>query len=287
MVEGAISTTRLDRFGTLIRGPLTRRSHCRLTALARRVGLLAAALLLVAPRPAAADAITVLSAGAVREALQELAPAFERSAQQRVAITYGTAGALRAMLANGARADVVILPAESIAEAEASGWVRSGTRRDIARVGIGVAVRKGAPPPDIATAETLKHALLEARAVAYVDPTRGTSGRYFDGVVLPTLGIANEVRAKAKLQTDGSAAEFVRRGEADIAIQQISELLAVDGVTVVGPLPAPLQKITTYSATIGAHAQASGPAAQFIEFLITPASKAVFQSKGMDAAVVP
>jgi molybdate transport system substrate-binding protein len=287
MVEGTISTTRLDRYGTLIRGPLTRQSHCRLTALARRVGLLAAALLLIVPWPAAGEEITVLSAGAVREPLQELASAFERSAQQRVAITYSTAGALRATLANAARADVVILPAESLAEAEASGWVRSGTRRDLAHVGIGVAVRKGAPLPDIATAEALKHALLEARAVAYVDPTRGTSGRYFDGVVLPALGIANEVRAKAKLQTDGSAAEFVRRGEADIAIQQISELLAVDGVTVVGPLPTPLQKITTYSAAIGAHAQAPGPAAELIEFLITPASKAVFKSKGMDAAVVP
>jgi len=287
MVEGAFSTTRLDRYETLVRRLLTLHPRCGLTALARRARFLAGALLLIAPWAAAAEEITVLSAGAVREALQELGPAFERSTQHRVAITYGTAGALQAMLAKGARVDVIVLPAEGLAAAEASGWIRPGTRHDLAHVGIGVAVRKGAPLPDITTAEALKRALLDARAVAYVDPTRGTSGRYFDGVVLPALGIASEVRAKAKLQTDGSAAEFVRRGEADIAIQQVSELLAVDGVTVVGPLPAPLQRITTYGAAIGANAQAPGPAGQLIEFLITPASKAVFKSKGMDAAVVP
>jgi molybdate transport system substrate-binding protein len=281
-----MSTIRLGRYATLVRSPLTRQSRIRLTAPAHRTGWLAAALWLIASWSAAAE-ITVLSAGAVREALQELAPAFERSTHHSVAITYGTAGALQAMLAKGASADVIVLPAEGIAEAQASGRVRAETRRDLAQVGIGVAVRKGAPVPDIATPEALRRALLAARAVAYVDPSRGTSGRYFDGVVLPALGIASEVRAKAKLQTDGSAAEFVRRGEADIAIQQVSELQAVDGVTVVGPLPAPLQRITTYSAAITANAQALEPAGQLIEFLVTPASQAVFRRKGMDAPVVP
>ena len=219
--------------------------------------------------------------------MQELAPTFERSTQHRLEITYGTAGTLRAMLDKGARADVIILPEEGIADAAANGWVQAGTRRDLAHVAIGVAVRKGAPQPDITTPEALKRALLEASAVAYMDPTRATSGRYFDRVVLPALGIASEVHAKAKLQTEGSAAEFVRRGEADIAIQQISELLAVDGVTVVGTLPPPLQKISTYSAAIAANAQAPEPARQFIEFLGTPASKTVFSARGMDAVPVP
>jgi molybdate transport system substrate-binding protein len=182
---------------------------------------------------------------------------------------------------------VVVLPAEGIGEAEERGWVRAGSRRDLAHVGIGVAVRKGAPLPDISTPEALKRALLAASAVAYVDPTRGTSGRHVDSVVLPALGIANEVRTKARLQSEGSAAEFLRRGEADIAIQQISELLAEDGVTVVGPLPAPLQKISTYSAAITTNALATGAARELIEFLSTPASKAVFKAKGMDAEPVP
>ncbi|HEV3241251.1 MAG TPA: substrate-binding domain-containing protein [Casimicrobiaceae bacterium] len=248
---------------------------------------LAVAAFLVASCAAVADEIKVLSAGAVRVALQELAPAFERATHHGVAITYGTAGTLRALLAKGASADVVVLPAEGIGEAEERGWVRAGSRRDLAHVGIGVAVRKGAPLPDISTPEALKRALLAASAVAYVDPTRGTSGRHVDSVVLPALGIANEVRTKARLQSEGSAAEFLRRGEADIAIQQISELLAEDGVTVVGPLPAPLQKISTYSAAITTNALATGAARELIEFLSTPASKAVFKAKGMDAEPVP
>jgi molybdate transport system substrate-binding protein len=282
MVEVALITTRLDRYETCIRGPLT--PHCpdRLTATARRAGLLVAAVLLITPWAAAAAEIKVLAAGAVHAAMQELAPAFERSTHHRLVFTYGTAGTLSTLLANGASADVIVLPAEAIAEAQAHGWVVPRTRRDLAHVGIGVAVRKGAPLPDIATPEALKRALLDARAVAYVDPTRGTSGRHFDSVVLPALGIANEVHAKAKLQSEGSAAELVRRGDADIAVQQISELLAVDGVTVVGPLPAPFQKITTYSVAIAMHAPEPEPAREFIEFLFTAASQAVFKNKGMD-----
>ena len=285
MVEGAVSTSRIDCYQRRVRGHLTLQCHPRLTATA--VWVLAVALLLGAPRTGATAEIKVLSAGAVREAVQELAPAFERSTHYKLAITYGTAGALRAMLDKGTPADIVILPAEAVAEAEAIGSLQPGTRRDLAHVAIGVAVRKGTALPDIATPEALKRALLDARAIAYVDPTHGTSGRYFDQVVLPALGIASEVHAKTKLQTEGSAADFLRSGEADIAIQQISELLGVDGVTVVGPLPAPLQKISTYVAAVTTNAQSPQAARELIEFLSTPASKAVFKAKGMDATPVP
>ena len=275
-------TWRLDGYRTLAR--LTSDSPQRLTSPALSPRLLAVALLLLAPLLAVAAEIKVLSAGAIREPLKELAAQFERATSHKVTIVYGTAGTLRALLEKGESADLLILPAEGIAEAEARGWARSGTRADLAAVAIGVAVRKGAPMPDIATPEALKRALLDATAVAYVDPTRGTSGRHFDTVVLPALGIANEVRGKAKLQTEGSAAELVRRGEADIAIQQVSELLFVDGVTVVGLLPAPLQKITTYSAALMPGATAREPTRELISFLTSPAGKAVFKAKGMDAA---
>lgn len=256
-------------------------SRQRLTAPALCLAAVAAALLACS---AAAAEIKVLAAGAVKPALQELAPEFERSTQHRLTITYAPAGTLRMLLAQGAHADIVVLPAEGFADAEANGWVEPGTRRDLARVGIGVAVRQGAAVPDISTPAALKRALLAAHAVAYVDPTRGTSGRYFDSVVLPALDLVAEVHAKAKLQSEGSAAEYLRRGEADIAVQQMSELLAVNGVIVVGPLPAPWQKISTYSAAITTRAQAPRPARELIEFLTTPASKAVFKAKGLDAA---
>ena len=243
----------------------------------------AAALLFALPLIAFAAEIQLLSAGALTQPLKELVPEFERASGHKVAIVYGTAGTLRGMLEKGEAADLVVLPVEGIVDAEKRGWVLADSRVDLASVGIGVAVRKGAPVPDISTPETLKRALLEARAVAYVDPTRGTSGRHFDTVVLPALGIETEVRAKAKLQTEGSAAELVRGGEADIAVQQLSELLPVEGVTVVGLLPGPLQKITTYSAAIATRSTAGDPARELVAFLITPASQAVFKAKGMDA----
>ena len=240
-------------------------------------------MLFTVPFIALAAEIKLLSAGALTQPLNALIPEFERASEHRVTIVYGTAGTLRGMLEKGEAADLVVLPVEGIVDAEKHGWLQPDSRVDIASVGIGVAVRKGARVPDISTPEAFKRVLLDARSVAYVDPTRGTSGRHFDTVVLPTLGIATEVRVKAKLQTEGSAAEFVRSGEADVAIQQISELLPVDGVTVVGLLPNSLQKITTYSAALATRSTASDPARQLVAFLITPTSKAVFKAKGMDA----
>lgn len=253
----------------------------RLASIARALG--AAALLLALPAFAFAAEVRLLSAGALTQPLSELIPQFEHGTGHKIAVVYGTAGAVRAMLEKNDAADLVILPAEGLVEAEKHGWVQSGTRVDLAAVGIGVAVRKGTALPDISTPEALKRLLLEAKAVAYVDPTRGTSGRHFDTVVLPSLGIATEVRAKAKLQTEGSAAEFVRRGEADVAIQQASELLSVDGVTMVGMLPASLQKVTVYSAAIATQATASEAAQQLVAYLAAPASQAVFKAKGLDA----
>jgi molybdate transport system substrate-binding protein len=257
------------------------RRHIRLAPF---VGMLnAAALLLAFPACAVAAEIKLLSAGALAQPLSELIPQFERAEGHKIEVVYGTAGAVRAMLEKGEAADLVILPAEGLVEAEKHGWVQPGTRVDLAAVGIGVAVKKGSALPDISTPEALKRLLLEAKAVAYVDPTRGTSGRHFDTVVLPALGIAGEVRAKAKLQTEGSAAEFVRRGEADVAVQQVSELLSVEGVTVVGMLPVSLQKITVYGAAVATKATASGPAQRLVEYLVAPASRAVFKARGMDA----
>jgi molybdate transport system substrate-binding protein len=196
-----------------------------LTSPALLARLIAAALLALAPLLAVAAEIKVLSAGAIREPLMELVAQFERATSHKVTIVYGTSGTLRALLEKGENAGLLILPAEGIAEAEARGWARSGTRADLAAVAIGVAVRKGAPIPDIATPEALKRALLDATAVAYVDPTRGTSGRH-----------------------------------------------------------APLQKITTYSAALMPGATAREPTRELISFLTSPAGKAVFKAKGMDAA---
>jgi len=227
--------------------------------------------------------IKVLAAGALTQPLKEIVPRFEQETGDKVTIVYGNAGSVRAMLEKGDAADVVMLPGDAIADVQARGLVQAGTRVDLAAVNIGIAMKKGVAPPDISTPDALKRALLAAKAVAYSDPARATSGKHFDTVVLPALGIADEVRAKAKLQTEGSAAEFVRRGEADIAVQQVSELLPVDGVTVIGLLPASLQKVTVYSGAIAKQAAAKDSAQKLMAFLTSPASKAVFKAKGMDA----
>jgi molybdate transport system substrate-binding protein len=243
---------------------------------------LLAATLAIFPIVAFAAEIRILSAGALSQPLKELVPRFEQATGDKISIVYGNAGAVRALLEKGEAADLVILPADSLAEVEAKGLVQPGTRADLAAVNIGVAVKKGVPAPDISTPDALKRALLEAKAVAYSDPARATSGKHFDSVVLPALGIADQVRAKAKLQTEGSSAEFVRRGEADIAVQQVSELLSVEGVTVIGLLPPSLQKTTIYSAVIATRAAARQSAEKLIAFLASAPSKAVFRAKGME-----
>jgi molybdate transport system substrate-binding protein len=245
----------------------------------------ALAVLIAFPAFVSAAEIKVLSAGALTQPLRELIPQYEQRTGDKVTVVYGNAGVIRGLLEKGEPADIVAVPSDAMTEAESRGWVQAGTRTDLAAVGIGVAVKRGATPPDISTPDALKRALLAASAVAYSDPTRATSGKHFDSVVLPALGIADQVRAKAKLQTEGSAAEFVRRGEADIAVQQVSELLPVEGVTVVGLLPGALQKVTVYTAAVAAKASSKDAAQKLLAFLATPASRAVFKSKGMDAPV--
>jgi molybdate transport system substrate-binding protein len=264
---------------TVASSPRTKsRYRLRAISLAR-----ALAVFIAFPALVSATEIKMLSAGALTQPLRELIPQYEQRTGDKVTIVYGNAGMIRGLLEKGEAADLVAVPSDAITDAQARGWVQAGTRTDLAAVGIGVAVKRGTTPPDISTPDALKHALLAAKAVAYSDPTRATSGKHFDSVVLPALGIADQVRAKAKLQTEGSAAEFVRRGEADIAVQQVSELLAVEGVTVVGLLPESLQKVTVYSAAVAAKASSRDAAQRLLAFLATPASKAVFKSKGMDA----
>ena len=223
--------------------------------------------------------VKVLSAGAVKAAVSQLIPEFEKASGHKVSITYGSAGTLRAALNKGDRADVLILPMEGFDEAIKQGWVPAGKQAALASVGIGVVVKAGAKRPDISSPEALKQSLLAAKSIAYMDPTRGTSGKIFDAA-LHDMGIYDAVRGKTKLQTDGSVADMVAGGEVEMGIQQISELLAVPGVTMIGPLPAPIQKLTTYGVSPMSDAKSAAAGGQFIDFLFSPQAKAMFQAKG-------
>ena len=237
-------------------------------------------VLVAAAGGAAAKDLVVLCAGAVKPALSVLEPAWIARGGPGLQVTYAPAGDLLRRIAAGERADLLILPAESMAIVERQGLVTAGSRRDLGTVGIGVAVREGAALPDLSSEDGLRRALLEARSLTYMDPDRGTSGRYVDEVVLVRLGIRDAVRAKTLLGEGGMIAEKVARGEVEMALQQMTELIPVAGIRIAGPLPPTLQKTTVYAGVLMARSEAPGAAAELLAFLASGEGRAAFASQG-------
>ena len=239
--------------------------------------------LAMASTAALAKELVVFSAGAVKPALSALVPAWEARSGHRLNITYAAAGDLRKKLAAGERADIVILPLENFAAVEKEGLTDATTRRDLGAVGIGVAVKAGARLPDLSSEAGLKRALLEAKSVTFMDPARGTSGKHFDEVVLPKLAIRDAVRAKAVLGEGGMIADKVARGEVEMAFHQMTELLPVPGITIVGLLPPSLQKTTVYSGALMKTANSPTEAAELLAYLVSNDGRSVFLAKGFTA----
>jgi molybdate transport system substrate-binding protein len=228
---------------------------------------------------ATAAEISIYSGGAVKAALTEAAANYERATGEHIAVDYAPMGSLMRRLAEGARPDVVVLTMDVMAEAEGKGWVVPGTAIALGSVGVGVAVRENASVPDISTPEALKRTLLAAKSITYIDPDKGTSGKHF-AEVLRRLGIAEAVKAKTTLADSGYVVEPVARGEIELGIQQVTEILPVKGVRLVGPLPEPLQKITVYSAALTPQAQESRAVRGFVDYLHSTESRGIFTSKG-------
>jgi molybdate transport system substrate-binding protein len=248
---------------------------------ARVSGGMAALGLLAAATLAHAAEIRVISAGAVKSIVSGLAQAYEKETGNKVVIEFGPMGFVRQKLASEP-ADVVIMSDTVIEDTIAKGGVVSGSRTDIGRTGMGVGVREGAPKPDISTVDAFKRALLEAKSIVYVDPASGaTSGTHFASV-LQKLGIAEAVKPKTKLVPGGYPAELVARGEVELVVHQISEIVPVKGVTLVGPLPKELQKLTIYSAGVAAKSTNAELARGFMAFLARPEFRAKFAEAGLD-----
>jgi homoserine O-acetyltransferase len=240
-------------------------------------------LSVLAAGPAAAQAtapLRVLCAGAVKTALVALAPAWAARGGVPWQATYAPAGELRRLLAAGTPADLLILPAETLDELDREGLTSAAARRPLGGVGIGVAVKAGAPLPDVSTEAALRALLLQTPSLTYMDPTRGTSGRHVDTVVLPRLDIAAAVRAKAVLGEGGLIAEKVARGEVALALQQMTELVAVPGVQVAGPLPPSLQKTTIYAGAPLAASPARAQAEALLAWLADADNRASFAAQG-------
>jgi molybdate transport system substrate-binding protein len=236
----------------------------------------------VSSTPADAAEIKVLSAGAMKSIVTELGESFRQETGHTIVISTGTAGEIRQKMVSGEWTDVVIVTDSVLEQLATPGLIVADTRVDIARTAIGVAVRQGAPLPDIATTEAFKQSILAAKSLVYTDPARGaTSGMHF-AAVLQRLGIADAVKGKTVLWPGGYAAEALVTGQAEICVHQISEILPVKGVTLVGPLPKELQKLTTYSAAVASLATKPEVARAFVAYLARPSFKPKLAAAGLD-----
>jgi molybdate transport system substrate-binding protein len=238
---------------------------------------------LLGAQPVHAADIKVLTAGALKPVVLAMAPAFEQRTGHRLTVENDTAGALSRRIAAGEAYDVAVLTPAFLAPLLSSGQVVATSVTPLARVGVGVAVRAGAPVPDISDAQALRQTLLAARSIAWIDPAAGGSSGIYMAGVYERMGIAAQVRAKSILVPGGLTAQRLVTGEADLAIQQMSELLVVAGVTVVGPIPADLQNYTVYSAVISPQARDAQAAAQLIAALLDRSVRDGFRSMGLQA----
>jgi molybdate transport system substrate-binding protein len=223
-------------------------------------------------------AIKVMASAAFREAYLELVPEFERASGHKVTTLWVPSVQMMSRLKGGETVDLVILSAASLDELVAAGIVAN--RVDLATSGIGIAVRAGAPKPDISSGEAVKRAVLAAKSVVY---STGPSGIYLAGL-FERMGIAAQVKGKLKQVQGEPAGGAVARGEAEIGFQQMSELLPVPGIDIVGPLPPDIQQITAFSAGLHVAAREADAAKALVRFLTAPAAAPVIRKKGMEPA---
>ncbi|HVD75009.1 MAG TPA: substrate-binding domain-containing protein [Xanthobacteraceae bacterium] len=252
-----------------------------------RMTLLGVAMVLMAagaPRGAAAAEIKVLTAGAFKQVLLVLVPDFEKQTGHKVILENDTVGALTKRIEGGEAFDLAVLTPAAVNDLSAKGKFVAGSRTNLGRVGVGVVVKEGAPKPDISSVDAFKKTLLAAKSVAYIDPAAGGSSGIYVAGLLDKLGVAADVKPKAKLIPGGAVAEHIARGEAEIGIHQISEILPVKGITLVGPLPADIQNYTVYAAGLGANGKESEAAKALLKTLSGPAAADVLKSKGMEPA---
>jgi molybdate transport system substrate-binding protein len=228
--------------------------------------------------------IKMLHAGAITQVVRAVVPEFERQSGHKVVLHRDTAGALTKLIEGGEPFDLALLTPDAIDKLTAQGKFVRGSRADIARVGVGVVVKEGTPLPDISSVEAFKNALVKAKSVAYIDPHAGGSSGIYVAGLLDRLGIAKEINAKAKLIHGGAVATHIAQGVAELGVHQISEILPVKGIVLVGPLPKEIQNYTTYAAAIGASAQQADAARALIKAFVSPDNAALIRAKGLEPA---
>jgi molybdate transport system substrate-binding protein len=246
--------------------------------------LIIAIALFAAAGTAEAAEINAFISTAIKSVTDELLPPFERASGNTVRAIYAPPGALLRRFEAGEPGDIFLTGSEAIDTLIGEGKVLPG-RTDLATTGIGICVRKGAPKPDVSTPEAFKRALLAAASVAYVSPAGGSvTGPHIEAM-FGRLGIAEQMAAKTKFAAggpNGRVSVMVSSGQADIGLQQVSELLTNPDVEVIGMLPAELQQITLYSAGITTSAKEPDAARALIKALKAPSAAQVYKAKGLD-----
>jgi len=248
--------------------------------------LLTCALLTVCA--ARADEIKVVTSGGFTAAYLQLVPEYESATHNKLNTQFGpsmgtTHNAIPVRLARGEEIDVVIMAAPALEELIKQGKVKADSRVDLIKSYIGMAVKAGAPKPDISTVEALKHTLLAAKSIAYSD---SASGVYLSTELFQKLGIADQIMGKSKKIEADPVGGVVATGEFEIGFQQISELLPVKGIDIVSPLPEGAQKITVFSAGIPTTSKNPEAAAALIKWLASPAAYAAIRKSGVEPAAV-
>jgi molybdate transport system substrate-binding protein len=233
----------------------------------------------VAATAANAAEINVIASTAMREVMEELVPMFERASGHKVAVTFLSGAVLPGKVKEGVQADLVVTTPATIDDLVQAGRVVAGSRVDFVRSGAGVAVRAGAPKPDIGTPDALKRALLAAKSVGY---SQGPSGVHFMST-MARLGIADEIKAKGVVPPLGTrVGTLIAKGEAEIGVQQITELLQIPGIDFVGPLPQELQANIIYATATPATAKERDAAAALVKFLRSEPALPVIKKVGLE-----
>jgi len=223
--------------------------------------------------------IRVLSTQATEEAYKELAPQFERASGHKVSTIFTGTLDVQKRIAAGESYDLIIMAGPAIDDYVKAGKIVPGSRVDLAKSGVGVAVRAGAPKPDIATTEALKKTLLAATSIGY---STGPSGVYLAGL-FARLGVAEQIAPKLRQTPTGVfVGTLVANGDAEIGFQQVSELSHFPGVDFVGPLPADVQQITTFAIGLQVGAKEPDAARAWVRFLTAPAAAAVYRKRGLE-----
>ena len=243
--------------------------------------LLTVLLALAAIAPASAADLKLLTAGAFKSVALELVAEFEKKTGHKVTVENDTAGAVARRVGGGEYVDVVVMPPAAMGPLLGNRLVESSAK-PLARVGIGVAIKQGAPLPDISTVDAFKQSLLAARAIAYTDPASGGTAGVYLAKLFEKMGIAAELKPKSVLVKGGLAAEKIVSGEADIALQPASELLAVQGVALVGPIPLEVQSYIIYAGAVSSGARDQAAAEALLAALHGPDKAALLKKKGME-----